>query len=376
MAGVYLHIPFCKQACHYCDFHFSTNLSLRERICQALQQELRLQAHYLGQDQVDTIYFGGGTPSMLTSSELAAILNVIKGNFKVSSSAEITLEANPDDLSKEKLSELFSMGINRLSIGIQSFENEVLLSLNRAHNADQAIQCVTDAKEAGFRNLSLDLIYGIPGQSLDSWKWNIDQALQLQPEHLSTYALTIEEKTVFGKWFKKGTLKGVSEEVAAEQFEAVMDRLTESGYQHYEISNFSKADFHSRHNSNYWKSKNYLGIGPSAHSFDGESRQFNVSNNSIYLNSINQGIIPFEKENLTRENKINEYIFTRIRTMWGCDLAFLKSHFSYDLLAFQGDYIEELKNREFAEVRNNTLSLTRKGKLLADQISSDLFVGS
>jgi oxygen-independent coproporphyrinogen-3 oxidase len=373
MAGIYLHIPFCKQACHYCDFHFSTNLELKEKICAAIQRELSLQNDYLAKQEVSTIYFGGGTPSLLSSPEIKAILDTIHSTFQVSATAEITLEANPDDLSREKLAILFATGINRLSIGVQSFDNETLRFLNRAHSGTEATQCIEDARMVGFKNLSLDLIYAIPGQTIASWKDNIIRALDLSPEHFSTYSLTVEEKTVFGHHFKKGKLKTVSEDIAAEEFEILMSELAKAGYEHYEISNFCKPGFQSQHNSNYWKGAHYLGIGPSAHSFNGDSRQFNVSNNSMYLNSISQGIVPFEKEALTRENKINEHIFTTLRTSWGVDLSFLKNELEYDLLNNQSLYINDLEKRGLAKLTNGKLVLTNSGKLLADKIASDLF---
>jgi oxygen-independent coproporphyrinogen-3 oxidase len=373
MAGIYLHIPFCKQACHYCDFHFSTNLELKQKICTALQQELLLQKDYLAKQEVNTIYFGGGTPSLLSTLEIKAILEAIRSTFLVSSAVEITLEANPDDLSLEKLTTLFANGINRLSIGIQSFEDETLRFLNRAHNSMEAKQCIEDAREVGFKNLSLDLIYAIPGQTIASWRENIKQALALNPEHFSTYSLTVEDKTVFGHQFKKGKLKTVSEDVAAEEFEILMNELSEAGYEHYEISNFCRPGFQSRHNSSYWKGAHYLGIGPSAHSFNGDSRQFNLSNNSLYLNSVSKGIVPFEKEILTRENKINEHIFTTLRTSWGIDLSFLKMELKYDLLNSQSVYIRDLEKRGLATLINGNLVLTNRGKLLADKIASDLF---
>jgi oxygen-independent coproporphyrinogen III oxidase len=373
MAGIYLHIPFCRQACHYCDFHFSTNLTLRGNICVSLEKELIAQQNYLGQEPVNTIYFGGGTPSLLFPAEVEAILNAIRSHFNVSTAAEITLEANPDDLSKEKLSELLVIGVNRLSIGIQSFDSEILKFLNRIHTAREAIQCVEHARSVGFKNLSVDLIYAIPGQSIEQWRSNINQALALEPEHLSSYALTIEEKTAFGNWQKKGTLKAVSEESAANEFEILMDELEKAGYEHYEISNFSKPNFQSRHNSNYWKGEHYLGIGPSAHSYNGISRQFNVSNNHTYLKSISEARIPFELEILTRENKINEYLFTSLRTSWGCNLSFLKSNLQYDLMATRSSYLRDLEKRELIRVSNDNISLTKKGKLFADQIASDLF---
>ncbi|HEY5823663.1 MAG TPA: radical SAM family heme chaperone HemW, partial [Cyclobacteriaceae bacterium] len=335
MAGIYIHIPFCKQACHYCDFHFSTNLDRREELVAALVHEIKLQANYLQHEVIDTIYFGGGTPSLLKAQEIETLLGAIHSQHSVNPKAEVTLEANPDDLKKVKLRELYSFGINRLSIGIQSFDDSILKFFNRAHNSEEAMQCIRDARHAGYQNLSLDLIYAVPGQDHNQWIKNIAKAIQLEPEHLSSYTLTIEEKTAFGKWAKTGKLKGVDEKFAAEEFEILMDELEKAGFEHYEISNFCLPGFQSKHNSNYWKQEKYLGIGPSAHSYDGDSRQFNVSNNALYQKSLNEGKVPFEVEVLSRENKINEYIFTTLRTSWGCQLDYLKESLDYDLVLNQ-----------------------------------------
>ena len=375
MAGLYLHIPFCKQACHYCDFHFSTNQALRSDLIKGILKELKLQKDYLKKEEVATIYFGGGTPSLLNLQELEIILESIHSNYATVDRPEITLETNPDDMGIRKLSDLRELGINRLSIGIQSFDDEVLKFLNRAHNAQQALQCILDARAAGIDNISIDLIYAIPGQHLKTWERNLEQVLSLAPEHLSCYGLTIEEKTVFGKWHKTGKLKAVDEQLAAQEFELLMDLTQASGYDHYEISNFSKPGFHSRHNSNYWKQENYLGIGPSAHSYDGVSRQFNVKNNSLYLKSIEAGEIPMEREVLSRENKINEYIFTTLRTMWGCDLEKVSVEFGLDLYNKNKIYLAGLLEKKLAVIDNHILKLTRSGKLVADKIAGDLFVG-
>ncbi len=376
MAGLYLHIPFCKQACHYCDFHFSTNQELRLELIKGMTEELRLQKNYLKGEFLRTIYFGGGTPSLLTPHEMEIMLESIRSNYHRIDQPEITLEANPDDLTKNRLADLRQLGINRLSIGIQSFDDRVLKFLNRAHDSGEAERCVQDARALGFNNISVDLIYAIPGQSENTWKENIEKALILTPEHLSAYALTIEKKTAFGQWQIKGKLQAVDEETAAQQFEWLMDRMQDAGYQHYEISNFCRPEFHSRHNSSYWHGENYLGIGPSAHSYDGASRQFNISNNSLYLKSIRKGEIPFEREVLSRENKINEYLFTTLRTNDGCDLESIRTRFQFDIYLENKDYITDLQRQQLALLENNTLKLTRAGKLLADKIAADLFVDS
>ncbi len=372
MAGLYIHIPFCKQACHYCDFHFSTQLDVRQRLSLAIAKELSLQATYVGGELIETIYFGGGTPSLLSSLELEVIINSIHTHFTLADSVEITLEANPDDLSKEKLVELKQLTINRLSIGIQSFQDATLQFFNRAHNSKQAMACIPTAREVGFDNLSIDLIYGVPEQNPDRWKKDLDQVMEFNPPHISAYSLTIEDKTTFGNWLKKGKIQGVDENESAADFELLLGVLTSSGFDHYEISNFCKPGLHSRHNSSYWKQKKYLGVGPSAHSYNGYSRQSNISNNHLYIKSIEEGVVPFEEEVLTRENKINEYIFTTLRTQWGCDLSYLATSYDYHLQ--QSSVLRNLVDKDLVVLNNTTVSLTRKGKLFADQIAADLFV--
>lgn len=374
MAGIYFHIPFCKQACHYCDFHFSTNTSRKTDIVQAICRELVLQKDYLNKEVIHTIYFGGGTPSLLTETELQRILDTTYQHFTIASHPEITLEANPDDLSKDKLQRLRQAGINRLSIGIQSFHEPHLRYLNRAHNAQEAKACVTNAQDTGFTNLSIDLIYAIPAGNHDLWAQDLQTAIELQPQHISSYCLTIEEKTVFGNWLKKSKIKEADEEFAAEQFEMMVDVLAKHGYEQYEISNFCLPGFYSRHNSNYWKKDQYLGIGPSAHSYDGVSRQFNVASNSRYLKALAEDKLDFEKELLQPHDQVNEYILTGLRTKWGCDLQRVKEAFDYDLYANNKKYIDELISQEMAFIQDQHFILSNKGKLLADRIASDLFI--
>lgn len=373
MAGLYFHVPFCKQACHYCDFHFSTSLGAKEQLTKALCKELEMQKNYLGGQDLETIYFGGGTPSLLSELELRKIFDFIRQNFTITAAAEITLEANPDDLDADKLKVLKAVGVNRLSIGIQSFDDQILKFLNRAHSATEAISCISRAREAGFDNISLDLIYAIPDQPDALWIKNIEQAMKLSPEHISAYSLTIEDRTVFGNWLKKGKLKGEPEEVTAQQMEILMDTLGNAGYEQYEISNFSKSNLYSRHNSSYWKQKKYLGIGPSAHSYDGMTRQFNIKNNALYVRAIEGGEIPFEKEVLTRANQINEYLLTTLRTVWGCDLQYLVEQWKFDLVSVKEKELSQAYSLGLLEKKENLLVLTRKGKLLADKIASDLF---
>jgi oxygen-independent coproporphyrinogen-3 oxidase len=373
MAGIYIHIPFCRQACYYCDFHFSVNQQIRAEMIAAISKELLLQKDYLQDETIETIYWGGGTPSLLTKAEIKSILDTIRSIHRISTDAEITLEANPDDLTPITLSELRESGINRLSIGIQTFNTERLKSLNRIHNGASAIKSVNDAREAGFMNISIDLMYSLPGETTADWEKDIVQAISLSPEHLSCYSLTIEEKTAFGKWAATGKLKPEPDEVSAQHLELLMSKLQQAGYEHYEISNFAKPGLYSKHNSSYWRGAKYLGVGPSAHSFNGESRQFNISNNHLYVKALQAETIPFEKEILSRENKINEYILTSLRTSWGTDLDFLKRTHGYDLVVENGKYISQLLSKQFVTLENHILKLTNTGKLLADKISSDLF---
>ena len=374
MAGIYIHIPFCKQACYYCDFHFSTNQKNRGDIVQALAAEVRLQREYLGEEEIETVYFGGGTPSLLSASELNDILQTLYKTFSVRKGVEITLEANPDDLTKESLKDIWNAGINRLSIGIQSFEDEILRYLNRAHDAAMSVMSVQDAYDAGFTNISLDLIYAIPGQDNVLWQKNIERVLALRPQHISAYSLTIEEKTAFGRWAAQGNLKPVADDLSATQLQMLVERLERKNYAQYEVSNFSLPGLESKHNSNYWKGKKYLGIGPSAHSYNGVSRQFNVSNNQRYLDALANEQIPATLEILTREDRINEYLLTTLRTSWGTSLAKLRKELSLDLLAEHGPYLRSLQENGLATLENDFLILTKNGKLLADKIASDLFV--
>jgi len=374
MAGLYIHIPFCKQACYYCDFFFSTRQEQRTVLVKAISSEIALQKNYLNGEPLETIYLGGGTPSILSQEELDEILNAVYANFSIAESPEITLEGNPDDLTKEKLDYLFSVGINRLSVGIQSFDNAVLKSLNRAHDNRMARGCIDDAKNAGFKNISVDLIYAIPGRSNDDWENDINKTIALSPQHISSYSLTIEEKTVFGKWTKQGKMKPIDDDLAASQLALLIDILEGANYEQYEVSNFSQPSFQSRHNSNYWKNKIYLGVGPSAHSYDGASRQYNLSNNSLYLRSIQQEKVPSTMEVLSREDKINEYLLTSLRTSWGADLKILREQYSWDIINENWDYVQILQSKGLIAIEDNILRLTRQGRFLADKIASDLFV--
>lgn len=374
MAGIYIHIPFCKQTCSYCDFHFSTSLKSKEAFISSLIREIELQKNYLGNEAIiETIYFGGGTPSLLSGKELDKIFKTLYDNFSIANNAEITLEANPDDLSKLKLQELKSSPVNRLSIGIQSFFDEDLKLMNRAHTAQHAENCIKESQQAGFENITVDLIYGTPGLSNQNWKRNLGKVFNFGIPHLSSYSLTVEEKTPLESHIKKGKVKPVDEEQSAEQFLILMEETAKNGYEHYEISNFCKPGFHSRHNSNYWKGINYLGLGSSAHSFDGNSRQWNVSNNFRYIQSIAENKIPSEKETLATEQKFNEYMMTGLRTSSGISLEKVKTefgeHFLTTLLTGAKNYLDCNK----IILKENHLILTNSGKLIADRISSDFF---
>lgn len=374
MAGIYIHIPFCKQACSYCDFHFSTSLKSKEAFVSSLIRELELQKNYLGNNAlIETIYLGGGTPSLLSADELNKIFKTIYYNFNITKNVEITLEANPDDLSKTKLQELKKSPVNRLSIGIQSFFEDDLKLMNRAHNSQQAENCIKESQDAGFENITIDLIYGTPGLSNTNWEKNLEKSFNFGVPHLSCYSLTVEQKTPLESYIKKGSVKSVDEEQSAEQFLFLMEETAKNGYEQYEVSNFCKLGFHSRHNSNYWKGIKYLGLGPSAHSFDGNSRQWNVSHNFRYIQSISENKIPAEKETLTTKQKFNEYMMTGLRTSTGISLEKVQTEFGEDYLSTLLTESKNYLDRSKIILKKNHLILTNAGKLIADRISSDFF---
>ncbi|WP_460919299.1 radical SAM family heme chaperone HemW [Pontibacter brevis] len=374
MSGIYLHIPFCKQACHYCDFHFSTSMGLKEQTVQAIASELKLRQDYLQGQPVRTIYFGGGTPSLLNRQELQLLLATIKQLFIVSEDAEITLEANPDDLSPAKLQELRMAGVNRLSIGLQSFHAPHLQMMNRAHNATESLQCVKDAQAAGFDNITVDLIYGIPAPDHSIWHRDLETLFSLGVPHVSCYALTVEPDTALGRWSKKGKFKPAEDDYTAQQFEILLEQMARHGYVQYEISNFCLPGHESKHNSNYWRGVHYLGVGPSAHSFNGLSRQYNVAHNKKYVDAIAQGQVPFEVEELTLADQANDYLLTSLRTVWGCDLRKISRDYGYDFRESNAAYLQELQDKDLAKIKEEVLYLTDKGKLLADQVTLELFV--
>ncbi len=374
MSGVYIHIPFCKKACHYCDFHFSTSLDLKNSFLKSLSKEIELQKRFLD-SPIKSIYFGGGTPSLLEPIEIKNIIKDLKNQFDFNKNLEITLEANPDDFDDiNKIKEFKKIGINRLSIGIQSFDPEVLKKLNRSHDAFQAEKAIESALKIGFDNFSCDLIYGIPFQGFETFKKSVDKLIEYQVPHISNYCLTIEEDTVFGKWQKTKKIDYPKDEDTIREFEYMQSTFSKNGYIQYEISNFAKSEYESFHNSNYWKNETYLGLGPSAHSYDGKNRFYNVSNNTKYIKSIQlESKIPFTIEKLSVQNRINEHIMTRLRTVWGVDLNFLKMTFSYDLIKENKEYINELLISELIIISDQTIILTNRGKLLGDEISSNLF---
>ena len=373
MAGIYIHIPFCKQACFYCDFHFSTSLKRKEEMLQAILSELQLRKNELEDELIETIYFGGGTPSLLTSEEIAAIFEVIYSNYTVIESPEITLEANPDDLSESKIIALSNSPINRLSIGIQSFFEDDLQFMNRAHTAEESKNCLSVAMRY-FDNITIDLIYGVPNMSNKKWKENLKIAFDFGVPHISSYALTVEKNTALHNFIKKGKVPPVNEQQALEQFNILVSETEKQGFVHYEISNFGKPAYFSKHNTSYWLGKKYLGIGPSAHSFNGKQRSWNISNNAKYIKSINNKTLPLEFEELSMNNRFNEYIMTGLRTIWGIDLDKIENDFGKiylnELIKSTQEYIEKGLLKITSE---NKLVTTNKGKFLADGIASDLF---
>ena len=377
MPGIYLHIPFCKQACHYCDFHFSTSLGLKSRVVDALVRELELRAGYLGSNTtLDTIYFGGGTPSLLTPAELNRLLTSIQQHFQLAPGAEITLEANPDDLTPTAVAALAQSPINRLSIGLQSFHEPHLRLMNRAHSAEESTAAVRRAQDAGFENISIDLIYGVPALDHGIWQADLAQAFALGVPHVSAYALTIEPNTAFGRRQQKGTFRAPADEFVAEQFEILLTEMRRHGFEQYEISNFCRPGQESRHNSSYWAGVPYLGLGPSAHSFNGPSRQFTVANNHQYATAIlDENRVPATIEILTAADQANEYLMTSLRTARGCDLRHLRDTLGVDLQREQPAYLARLQANHWAIcTADEVLRLTDAGKLLADQITLDLFV--
>jgi oxygen-independent coproporphyrinogen-3 oxidase len=373
MAGIYIHIPFCKQACHYCDFHFSTSDKNKTQLIHALLDEIRLRKSSWQDQAIETIYFGGGTPSVLTIEELNLILDAMYCHFQVIEKPEITLEANPDDLSNDYLLLLAQSRINRLSIGIQSFFDADLQLMNRAHNAKQAMQSLALATTY-FDNITLDLIYGIPALSDEKWRQNIETALSFGVPHISAYALTVEPKTALHQFIQNKQMPALDESQAEAHFRLLVELLQAKGFVHYELSNFGKPGYFSRNNSSYWLGKKYLGIGPSAHSFDGHSRSWNVSNNAKYIKSIQSQILPSETEILSITDRYNEYVMTGLRTIWGVSFAHIESQFGLAYLEYLHTQIQPHLQSGLLQVEHNIVTTTPKGKFLCDGISADLFM--
>jgi oxygen-independent coproporphyrinogen-3 oxidase len=372
MAGIYLHIPFCKKACHYCNFHFSTQTEHILAFVDAMIQEIELQKNYLN-EPIETIYFGGGTPSLLNEAQLKTILAAIYAHFKIATTIECTLEANPDDINPVQLAGWKQIGINRLSIGIQSFQASALAWMNRAHTVEQSHAAIQMAKQAGFNNLSIDLIYGTPTLSDQGLMEDLDWIQQYQINHVSCYALTVEDKTALKKLIEKAQNEDVNPEKQARHFEIVTAKLMAMGMEHYEISNFAIPGFRSQHNSNYWSGRSYLGLGPSAHSFNSISRQWNIANNALYIQSITNGQLNFEIEYLTQANRYNEYMMTSLRRMEGFDLDFIQGTFGQSYFDHSIETIQELVPKDVLQQNGNQYSLKNEAKFLADGIASDFF---
>ncbi len=380
MSGIYIHIPFCRQACHYCNFHFSTSLKLKEALIAALVTEIHLTSTIhstltfpIEKESCETIYFGGGTPSMLETDDLLLILNALHSKFLIGNETEITLEANPDDITPAKLERWKRVGINRLSVGIQSFQENELRWMNRAHTSLDSLRCLDEIKDAGFTNYSVDLIYGSPLLSNKDWENNVTTVIKKDIPHISCYALTVEPKTALDKMIVQKKKAAVNPETQAEQFLLLMDWMEKSGYEHYEISNFAKPGMRSKHNSSYWQGKHYYGYGPSAHAYDGKIRKWNIANNALYIQSLQKNRMPFEQEVLTKTQQLNEYIMTALRTMEGVDLEKVS-------VDYGKEYSEKLQCAAYKFILNEKIEnipakliLTREGKLFADGIAADLF---
>lgn len=374
MAGIYIHIPFCKKACHYCNFHFSTNLDLKDKIIAAIIKEIELRASFLPSKKIDTIYFGGGTPSLLSKTDLDSILNEIHKRYDCSLIKECTLEANPDDIDVEKIKQWLSLDINRLSIGIQSFFEEDLHYMNRAHTWKQAIECIPIAQDAGIQDLSIDLIFGYPLLTDEKWVSNIEHVVKYDVPHISGYALTVEPKTALQHQIQRNKVPDIDNEQSARQFVLLSNTLSSFGYEHYEISNYAKEGKRALHNSNYWNQVPYIGVGPSAHSYDGTVRQWNVANNAIYIKSIENNLVFYESETLSEADKANELIMIRLRQKEGLPLSFLTELMTKNQQEIFTKKVKQLEQDKLIIFDNNTIALSTQGKLYADSIAADLFV--
>lgn len=372
MAGIYVHIPFCRRKCYYCDFYKTVNTSLTKKFISTLETEIVKRKDYLENELVETIYFGGGTPSVLKECELTGILSFLHLHFNVSPSVEITFEANPDDLSVEYLNEIYNAGVRRLSIGIQSFQNEILKKMNRRHDAKQAIEAVENAAIIGFNDISVDLIYGLPGLTGEQWKADLSKVFQLPVQHLSAYHLTYHEGTPFYTWLKKGTLKALKETKSINQFQVLIQMAKENGFEQYEISNFAKDKKYSKHNSSYWMGAKYLGLGPSAHSFNGVSRSWNVSHIESYIKAVEIGLPYSEEEILSENDKYNEYILTRIRTIWGVSTDNIKTGFGVEKEKYFHQNIEKYITLGLVKQQGSIYTFTETGMFISDEIMANL----
>ena len=373
MAGIYIHIPFCKQACHYCNFHFSTLLHQQADMVNAIQLEIEIkQDFFTDNPQIDTIYFGGGSPSILSTSEISGILEALQRHFNISEHVEVTLEGNPDDLDRTKLCELKLAGITRLSIGIQSFNDDLLTYMNRAHNVKEAHQCLNDSFDLGFDEISIDLIYGIPGLSNDHWEKELLHAAQLSLHHISCYALTVEPSTALHHFILKKNWSSPDEAVTASQFHQASTLLTSLEFDHYEISNFARPGHRAKHNTAYWKGQPYLGLGPSAHSFLPGRRSWNISNNARYIKAIKEGALFSEQEKLSDKEQFNEYIMTGLRTKWGINLSHLRQRFGNEMMEQVLHQVKDLDRKHYKTTEENFV-LTKEGWLYSDGIASALF---
>ena len=376
MSGIYIHIPFCKQACHYCDFHFSTSLSKKEQMLNALKQELALKKDRY-KNPIETIYFGGGTPSLLTTTEIIELIEAVANVTTIAHDAEITLEANPDDLTLEKLEALSKTPVNRLSIGVQSFFEEDLKLMNRAHDAKESEACLEHATKL-FNNITIDLIYGIPNMSNERWSANINKALSYNINHISSYALTVEPKTALEKFIQKGIIDAPLDSVAKNHFDELVTILEANNFVHYELSNFGKENYFSKHNTSYWLGKEYVGIGPSAHSYHNTYRSWNVANNSKYIKAISQEIIPEEKEVLSEADVFNEYIMTGLRTIFGVNINYVERQFGKERVTWLLNQAKRFVENQLLEIvtinDSEIIKTTKKGKFLCDGIASDLFI--
>ena len=373
MAGIYIHIPFCKKACTYCDFHFTTSLKYAEEMTDAICKELILKKDRIT-EQVGSIYFGGGTPSVLPSPLLNRIFDTLTQHFSIASGAEITMETNPDDLNAKKIAELRHMPVNRFSIGTQSFFDEDLRWMNRAHDAAEAENSIKRSQDAGFENLSIDLIYGYPLLTNAKFLENINKAVDLQIPHISGYSLTVEPKTALASLIKKGKQIPLNDDQSAEQFQMLIEKLLSAGFEHYEISNYSLPGQYAVHNTNYWRGVSYLGIGPSAHGFDGTNRQLNVANNAEYMEKLQQGKLAETVEELTQLDRLNEYTMTSLRTMWGMDLNQIKQLYGKTFEEEMRFNLKPFEERNWLHVAQDSVTLTPEGKLFADHIASELFL--